>query len=321
MKNFEGKLAVITGAATGMGRELALQLTASGCHVAICDIAAEKMEQTKKDCLAAAPAGTRVTTHTCDMGVEEDIVAFRDAVAKEHDTDQVNLVFNNAGISGAGSFVNDPRETWDKVFAICWGGVYHSTRAFMPMLIASDGGHLINTSSVNGLWASLGPDTPHTAYSAAKFAVRGFTEALVNDLRINAPHVKVSLVMPGHIGTSIFVNSMKLMTGIDPDKMTPESSKAMRERAKKMGVPVDGLTDEMLLQGMLGMMEKMEKGAPVSAAEAATVMLDGVRDERWRILVGDDAREIDELVRQHPEEAYERSFMKRFEKFLSAAGD
>ena len=84
---------------------------------------------------------------------------------------------------------------------MCWGGVYNGSRAFMPLLVASDEGHIVNTSSVNGFWAALGPGTPHTAYSAAKFAVKGFTEALIIDLRLNAPHVHASVVMPGHIGT------------------------------------------------------------------------------------------------------------------------
>ena len=92
---------------------------------------------------------------------------------------------------------------------MCWGGVYYGTRAFLDLLVAADEGHIVNTSSVNGFWASIGPDRPHTAYSAAKFAVKGFTEALLTDLRVNAPHVKASVVMPGHIGTSIVQNSMR----------------------------------------------------------------------------------------------------------------
>src|SRR5204862_7980611 len=93
------------------------------------------------------------------------------------------------------------------------------TRAFAPLLVASDAGYLVNTSSVNGFWASLGPGIPHTAYSAAKFAVKGFTEALITDFRINAPHVKVAVVMPGHIGTDIVTNSMRVHGGGEPDPM------------------------------------------------------------------------------------------------------
>ena len=127
----------------------------------------------------------------------------------QHQTDHVNLLFNNAGIGGGGSVITDPREVWERTFNVCWGGVYLGVRTFLPLVIASDEGHIVNTSSVNGFWASIGPDRPHTAYSAAKFAVKGFSEALITDLRVNAPHVKVSVVMPGHIGTSIVENSMR----------------------------------------------------------------------------------------------------------------
>ena len=109
--------------------------------------------------------------------------------------------------------------TGRRTFNICWGGVYLGTRAFMPMLLASSEGHIVNTSSVNGFWASLGLGIPHTAYSAAKFAVKGFTEALITDFRLNAPHLRASVVMPGHIGTSIVINSGKVL-GRDPKELT-----------------------------------------------------------------------------------------------------
>ncbi|HUU44067.1 MAG TPA: SDR family oxidoreductase, partial [Planctomycetota bacterium] len=193
MNRFDGKLAVITGGGSGMGRELARQLAVEGCHLALCDLSEETLAQTKSVCAAAAPA-VRVSTHLCDVSEEPQVEAFRDAVVKAHQAKQVDLLFNNAGIGGGGSFVADEREEWDKTFAVCWNGVYFCTRAFLPLLLASRDAHLVNTSSVNGFWASLGPRSAHTAYSAAKFAVKGFSEALVNDFRLNAPHVKVSLV-------------------------------------------------------------------------------------------------------------------------------
>src|SRR5262245_8459486 len=211
MKSFAGKIAVVTGGGTGMGRELVRQLAAEGCHVSMCDVSAENMQQTKAQAEAGAPRGTRVHTFVADVSSEEQLVAFRAAVAAAHETDYVNLVFNNAGIAGGGSLIEAPREEWEKTFAVCWYGVYFGTRTFAPMLIASDEGHLINTSSVNGFWASLGPNTAHTAYSAAKFAVKGFTEALINDFKLHAPHVKVSLVMPGHVGTEIVKNSRRAL--------------------------------------------------------------------------------------------------------------
>ena len=139
------------------------------------------MVQTKALCEDDADGDVRITTHLADVSDEKQVLAFRDAVMQDQNTDCVNLVFNNAGIGGAGSLINDDRESWEQTFGVCWYGVYYGTRAFLPLLIASEEGHLINTSSVNGFWASIGPDMAHTAYSAAKFAVKGFTEALIND--------------------------------------------------------------------------------------------------------------------------------------------
>src|SRR3546814_8826961 len=151
--------------------------------------------------------------------------AFRDHVTSHFGTDHVHLVFNHAGIGGGGSFLVYERDAWERTVGICWGGVYNGCRAFLPLLVASDGGHLVNVSSVNGFWASIGPYTPHTAYSAAKFAVRGFTEALLTDLRINAPHVQAHVVMPGHIGTSIVLNSAAILRS---EEHTSELQSLMR---------------------------------------------------------------------------------------------
>jgi NAD(P)-dependent dehydrogenase (short-subunit alcohol dehydrogenase family) len=310
MKSFAGKIAVVTGGGTGMGRELAIQLATSGCHVAMCDVSEESMDQARKLCDKAAPAGTRITCFVADVSSEEEICAFRDAVVREHETECVNLVFNNAGIGGAGSFIVDDREEWDKIFAVCWSGVYFASRAFVPLLVASEEGHLINTSSVNGFWASLGPASAHTAYSAAKFAVKGFTEALVNDFRLNAPHVKVSLVMPGHIGTSIIINSGKIL-GRDPKEMSDEDVARAREQLARLGMDASGASDDEVRHGMQMLAEKFRDEAPMTAAEAAGVILDGVRNERWRILVGEDAIGLDKLVREDPEGAYEPAFMER----------
>jgi NAD(P)-dependent dehydrogenase (short-subunit alcohol dehydrogenase family) len=316
MERFEGKIAVVTGGGTGMGRELCRQLTAEGSHVAMCDVSEDNMAQTKALCEEGAPSGTRVTTHVADVSSEADVVSFQAAVADAHQTDHVHLVFNNAGIGGGGSMIIDDREQWEKTFDVCWGGVYYSTRAFLPMLIASDEGHLINTSSVNGFWASIGPSSGHTAYSAAKFAVKGFSEALVNDLRNNAPHVKVSVVMPGHIGTSIITNSGKIL-GFDPKELDDEGIERARERIGDFGVDASSWTADQIRQVMIARAESFEKDAPMTAAEAAGVILDGVRAGRWRILVGEDAHLLDEMVRAEPENAYEQEF---FDRFAAKAG-
>jgi NAD(P)-dependent dehydrogenase (short-subunit alcohol dehydrogenase family) len=309
MKNFRGKVAAITGGGTGMGRELAKQLAAEGCHVALCDVSAEHMAETKTLCEKVAPRGTRITTHPCDVSDEAQVLAFRDAVKREHATDHVHLVFNNAGIAGGGSLFSDGREEWERTFGVCWYGVYYGTRAFLPLLVAAPEGHLVNTSSVNGFWASLGPGVPHTAYSAAKFAVKGFTEALINDLRVNAPHVGVSLVMPGHVGTSIVLNSPAVLGRPSPKEMTAEDLRPVRERMAQRGLALDALSDDQLRAGMQQMAEDFRDKAPLSAAAAASIILDGVRRGTWRILVGEDAKELDRMVRAAPERAYEPGFM------------
>ncbi|MGB0112679.1 MAG: SDR family NAD(P)-dependent oxidoreductase [Ilumatobacteraceae bacterium] len=278
MQNFAGKIAVVTGGASGMGRELVRQLAAEGCHVAMCDLSVEEMQESRKIALAEAPEGTVVTTHTVDVSDEASILAFRDAVVTQHQTDHINLLFNNAGLSGGGSLFTESRESWDRCFAVCWGGVYYGVRAFLPLLTASDEGYIVNTSSVNGFWASIGPDRPHTAYSAAKFAVKGFSEALITDLRVNAPHVKVAVVMPGHIGTSIVQSSM-------------------RHGANEF----DMETTELMQQ----VSDMFRDSAPMTAAEASGIILDGVRNDKWRILVGDDAIALDAQVRADPEAAYD----------------
>ncbi len=279
MQSFAGKIAVVTGGGTGMGRELVVQLAAAGAHVSMCDLSTENMEQTASLARAAAPASdVRVTTHLCDVSDEAAMLLFRDDVLTAHDSDHVNLLFNNAGLSGGGSIVTDSRESWDRCFDVCFHGVRWGTLAFLDALMASDEGHIVNTSSVNGFWASIGPDRPHTAYSAAKFAVKGFTEALITDMRVNAPHVQVSVVMPGHIGTSIVQNSMRF----GARHLTEEEQELM------------AVADRMF-----------HDNAPMTAAEAATVILDGVRAGQWRILVGDDAVALDTAVRADPEAAYE----------------
>ncbi len=308
MKDFTGKIAVVTGGGTGMGRELTRQLVAEGCSVAMCDVSAANMAETARLCAQEGAQGTRVTTHVADVSIEEQMNRFRDEAREQLSTDKIHLLFNNAGIGGGGSFVAGPRSDWEKTFNVCWGGVYYGCRAFLPMLMKADEAHIVNTSSVNGFWASLGPRTPHTAYAAAKFAVKGFTEALVNDLRINAPHIKCSVVMPGHIGTEIVVNSRKVLTG--QDELSAQSLSAARARMKTMGIAVDQLSDAQI-QAMIDMQSKaFHDNAPTTAAQAAKIILDGVKAERWRILVGDDAHIMDRMVRADPEQAYEPGFFQ-----------
>ncbi len=283
MREFTGKIAVITGGGSGIGRALACQLAGSGCSVAICDVRSATLTETRDLALAAAPDGVVVTAFLADVADEEQLLAFRTDTERRHQIDHVHLLFNNAGVGGGGSFVASPRQEWERTFDICWGGVYRATRVFLASLMRAPEAHLINISSVNGFWASLGPETPHTAYSAAKFAVKGFTEALVGDLRKHAPHVAVSLVMPGHIGTSIVHNTIAEFSSGDGDPLGPE----LLQRAEAF----------------------RNKG--LTPGQAAEIILDGVQAGRWRILVGPDAYALDKAVRSAPDSAYEQDFFDR----------
>jgi hypothetical protein len=311
MKDFAGRIAVITGGGTGMGRELARQLVAQGCNVAICDVSADAMAETRRLCEAEnPPQGLRVTTHVADVAIEDDFKRFRDEVADQHDTDTIHLLFNNAGIGGGGSLFTTSREQWERTFNIDWGGVYLGVRTFLPMLMQAEEGHIVNVSSVNGFWASIGLGVAHTAYSAAKFAVKGFTEALITDLRLNAPHIKCSVVMPGHIGTSIVSNSRKVQLG--REALNEDEIAQARERMKSMGIDVAAMTDEDVQAAVRERARRFLEDAPTTAAQAATVILDGVKAGQWRILVGEDAKLLDQRVRQQPEQAYAPEFFQRF---------
>ncbi|PPQ30807.1 SDR family oxidoreductase [Rhodopila globiformis] len=317
MQDFAGRIAVVTGGGTGMGRELVRQLVAEGCNVAMCDVSAPAMAETQRLCQAEKlPQGLRITTHLADVADEAHVQRFRDEVAERQESDRIHLLFNNAGIGGGGSMIANSREEWERTFNICWGGVYHCTRAFLPMLQRADQGHIVNTSSVNGFWASVGPRVPHTAYSAAKFAVKGFTEALITDLRMNASHIKCSVVMPGHIGTSIMANSRKIQSGSMSDEITAAEVAQARARLASMGMDTS-MSDDQLRTMMAERARRFLEEAPTTAAQAATIILDGVKADRWRILVGEDAHRIDAKVRQSPERAYDLDF---FEELAAEIG-
>jgi NAD(P)-dependent dehydrogenase (short-subunit alcohol dehydrogenase family) len=317
MKEFSGRIAVVTGGGSGMGRELVRLLVTEGCHVAMCDVSRQGMAETRRQCDAAGlPQGLRVTSHLADMSSEADVMRFRDEAADQHG-DRIHLLFNNAGIGGGGSMIVNSRDEWERTFNICWGGVYLGTRAFLPLLQAADQGHIVNTSSMNGFWASIGPEAPHTAYSAAKFAVKGFSEALITDLRLNAPHIKVSVVMPGHIGTSFRTNSLKVQTGNESDELDARQIAQARARLTSMGKDAAALSDDEIKAMLAERARRFLADAPTTAAEAARIILDGVKADRWRILVGSDAQLMDRMVREDPVHAYEEPF---FTRFAAAAG-
>ena len=310
MDSFTGKLAVVTGGGSGMGRELVRQLTAQGCSVAACDLNPRAVAETAAIARAGAPPAVRVTEPCLRCLRRGAGPAASRRSAREHASDHVELVFSNAGIGGGESFIAGRREEWERTFAIDWQGVYYCARAFLPLLAASGDGVLVNTSSVNGFWASLGPGMPKTAYSTAKFAVRGFTEALIEDLRAHAPGVRVALVMPGHVGTDIIANSLRARGLPEPEHMSdaqieeliPRGARAQLLRA---GLLAKGASAGELRHLLLRVNADFRDKAPVSAAEAAAIILDGVRSGAWRILIGEDAKMIDKAVRAKPEAAYD----------------
>jgi NAD(P)-dependent dehydrogenase (short-subunit alcohol dehydrogenase family) len=305
--SFAGKLAVVTGGGSGMGRELVIQLAAEGCSVAACDRNADSVAATVALARAGLPDATLVTAHSCDVSDEAQVLRFRDELLGQHASEHVDLVFSNAGIGGGESFVKSSREDWERTFATDWWGVYYCARAFLPLLIASGDGVLVNTSSVNGFWAALGPGVPNNAYSAAKFAVKGFSEALIEDLRTNAPQVRVAVVMPGHVGTDIVVNSLRARGLPDPERM----SEAQLHELIPPEIRPEGATVADLRQLLTRANADFRDKAPLSAAAAATVILDGVRSGAWRILVGEDAKTLDALVRAKPEAAYDYAELGR----------
>ncbi len=320
MDSFTGKLAVVTGGGSGMGRELLRQLVAEGCSVAACDLNSGAVADVAALAQEGAPPGVRVTGHACDVADEAQVLRFRDELLERHGSDHVDLVFSNAGIGGGESFVSGPREAWERTFAVNWWGVYYCARAFLPLLIASREGVLVNTSSVNGFWASLGPGIPQTAYSTAKFAVRGFSEALIEDLRVNAPHVRVAVVLPGHVGTDIVVNSLRARGLPEPEQMSDSQLEELipanvRADLIRAGALAEGASADDLRQMLVRGNADFRDQAPVSAGEAATIILDGVRSGAWRILIGEDAKMIDAAVRAKPGAAYDYA-----ELFSAAAG-
>ena len=254
---------------------------------------------------SGAPDGVLVTGHACDVSDEAQVLRFRDELLAEHASDHVDLVFSNAGIGGGASFVSSSRQEWERTFAVDWWGVYYCARVFLPLLIASGDGVLVNTSSLNGLWATLGPKMPNNAYSTAKFAVRGFTEALIEDLRTHAPQVRVAVVLPGNVGTNIVANSRRAHGIPGPEEMSDEQAEETREFLVTAKLIAPDAPPDDVRKTLVRLEKEGKDRALLTAAEAATIILDGVRSGAWRILVGKDATFIDERIRGKPESAYD----------------
>jgi NAD(P)-dependent dehydrogenase (short-subunit alcohol dehydrogenase family) len=261
MKDFKNKVAAITGAGSGMGRELAVQLAERGCHVAISDVNEQGLAETAE---LARRHGVKVTTAKVDVASKDAVYAWAEQVARDHG--KVNLIFNNAGVALGATVEGMKYEDFNWLFNINFWGVVYGTKAFLPHLKAAGEGHIINTSSVFGL---MGVPS-QSAYNAAKFGVRGFTESLRQELDMMNCGVSATSVHPGGIKTNI-------------------------ARAARQDTSV----------GTLGFDEKaaaadFEKNFITTAADAARTIIKAVEKNKRRVLVGPDAYVVDWIVRLFP---------------------
>ncbi len=198
MQGFAGKVAVVTGAGSGIGHALAIELGRSGASVAISDVDTEGLKITE-DRLAAI--GAKVKADRIDVTEREAFLLYADEVAEHFG--KVNQIYNNAGIAYSGDVEVSHFKDIERVMDVDYWGVVNGTKAFLPHLIASGDGHVVNISSVFGLFAVPG----QAAYNSAKFAVRGFTEALRMEMQLAGHPVKVTTVHPGGIKTAIARNA------------------------------------------------------------------------------------------------------------------
>jgi len=265
MKDFKNKVAAITGAGSGMGRSLAVLLASRGCHVALSDINETGLAETVK---LLNGTGVKVTSQKLDVSDKDAVFAWADQVARDHG--KVNLIFNNAGVALGSAVDGGSYEDLEWIMNINFWGVVHGTKAFLPYLKDSGEGHVINTSSVFGL---MGVPS-QSAYNASKFAVRGFTEALRQELEMAKVNVSATSVHPGGIKTNI-AKAARMDTSVN-----------------KLGLSTNST-------------EKFEKLFSTTADEAAAVIIKGVEKNARRVLIGKDAVAIDLMVRLFPS-AYQK---------------
>ncbi|ORV91333.1 acetoin dehydrogenase [Mycobacterium interjectum] len=254
MKGFAGKVAVVTGAGSGIGQALAIELARSGAKVAISDVDTEGLAQTEEQLKAI---GATVKADRLDVTEREAFLAYADEVAEHFG--KVNQIYNNAGIAFTGDIEISQFKDIERVMDVDFWGVVNGTKAFLPHVIASGDGHVINISSVFGLFSVPG----QAAYNSAKFAVRGFTEALRQEMILAHHPVAVTTVHPGGIKTAIARNATAA-EGLDSDQLAK-------------------LFDKRL--------------ARTSPQQAARVILDAVNKKKARVLVGNDAKIMDLMVR------------------------
>jgi short-subunit dehydrogenase len=260
MKSFKNKVAAITGAASGMGRTLAVELAKRGCHLALSDVNEAELVKTAE---LAGAHGVKVTIAKLDVADRDAVFAWADQAARDHG--KVNLIFNNAGVALTVPIETCKISDFEWIMGINFWGVVHGTQAFLPHLKKSGEGHVVNTSSLFGLMSIPTQGT----YNASKFAVRGYTESLRMELEMEGACVSATCVHPGGIATNI------AMAG----KVTPEMEKA------------SGVSAEQHRR-------RANKLINVTTAESAALqILSAVEKNQRRVLVGPDAKRLDKIVR------------------------
>lgn len=272
MKDFTGKVAAITGAGSGIGRALANDLARRGCHLALSDIDEVGLAETVTQCEGR---GVKVTSRRLDVADRDAVEAWATEVVAEHGT--VNLVFNNAGVALGASIEGMSYDDFEWLMNINFWGVVHGTKAFLPHLKASGDGHLVNVSSVFGLFSV----PSQSAYNAAKFAVRGFTDALRMELEIEGAPVSCTTIHPGGIKTNI------------------AKSARMDESAAAFGD--GGSSDEMAAE--------FDKLLMTTPEKAARQILKAVERNRRRALIGPDAKALD-LIARMPAAVYQNAIIR-----------
>ena len=264
--------AAITGAASGIGRALAIELAQRGCDLALAD----RDEAGLKTLAAEIGRDRRVSVHGVDVGVPRDIAQFASEATAAHP--ELNIVVNNAGVALMGTFEEIDQAQMDWLFDINFWGVVHGTRAFLPHLKTRPEAHIVNLSSIFGIIAPPG----QSAYAAAKFAVRGFSESVRHELSVAGSSVRLSVVHPGGVATAIARNSR---TGV-------------------------GVTDNARRAQSI---ERFENAARTTPKDAALRIIRGIEKNEPRILIGNDARFMDLLQRFRPA-TYWAPLQRRLEK-------
>ena len=273
MQGFSGKVCIITGAGSGIGQALAVELARSGAKLAISDIDTVGLAETEARVKAI---GAPVIADRLNVAERESFEHYADTVVAHYGT--VNQIYNNAGIAYTGDLEVTGFKDIERVMDVDFWGVVNGTKIFLPHLIASGDGHVVNVSSVFGLFSVPG----QSAYNAAKFAVRGFTEALRQEMRLAGHPVQVTTVHPGGIKTGIMRNS----TAAD-------------------NVDTAALT------------KMFDKWLTLTSPEAAArIILSAVRSGDARVLVGPDAKLFDLVVRLTGSGAYQGLFSTIVNRFM-----